>query len=92
MGNQEINPFSATEDSLNLTRAIITDLLALDQMMKESLFEKGVRRIGAEQELAIINSEYRPSTSGQKFFLASMIHVSQLSLLASIWKSISHLA
>jgi CBS domain-containing protein/gamma-glutamyl:cysteine ligase YbdK (ATP-grasp superfamily) len=66
MGSQQILGDSGTDESRNFTRAIINDLLALDQMIKGSMFETGIRRIGAEQEVAIVNSEYRPVPLGQE--------------------------
>ncbi|HSE40365.1 MAG TPA: CBS domain-containing protein [Acidobacteriota bacterium] len=66
MGNQQILGDSGTDESRSFTRAIINDLLALDQMIKNSLFETGIRRIGAEQEIAIVNSELRPVSLGQE--------------------------
>jgi CBS domain-containing protein len=66
MGAQEIVTEFGPEDSQQFTRAIITDLLALDQMIQLEKFESGVRRIGAEQELAVINNEYRPAPVGHE--------------------------
>jgi len=43
------------------TRALLTDLRALERMLDEKLFEKGTPRIGAEQEMFLIDSSYQPA-------------------------------
>ncbi len=43
------------------THAILNDLRALERMLKEGLFEKGVRRIGAEQEMFLIDQAWAPA-------------------------------
>jgi CBS domain-containing protein/gamma-glutamyl:cysteine ligase YbdK (ATP-grasp superfamily) len=65
MGAQEIVTEFGPEDSQRFTRAIILDLLALDQMIQLGKFETGVRRLGAEQELAVVNNEFRPAPVGE---------------------------
>ncbi len=42
-------------------RAILADLRALDRMLAEGLFETGVRRIGAEQEMFLIDDKWAPA-------------------------------
>jgi CBS domain-containing protein len=41
--------------------AILADLRALERMIKERKFESGVRRIGAEQEMFLIDDQWRPA-------------------------------
>jgi CBS domain-containing protein len=41
--------------------AILADLRALERMIAENLFETGVRRIGAEQEMFIIDKTWTPA-------------------------------
>jgi CBS domain-containing protein len=41
--------------------AILADLRALERMIAENLFETGVRRIGAEQEMFIIDKTWAPA-------------------------------
>ncbi len=43
------------------TRAVLRDLRALEQMIADGLIESGVRRIGAEQELALVDKTWRPA-------------------------------
>lgn len=41
-------------------RALLEDVHALERMLEMGRFEKGVRRIGAEQELFLVDSNLRP--------------------------------
>ena len=41
--------------------AILADLRALDRMISENMFDTGVRRIGAEQEMFLIDKQWRPT-------------------------------
>jgi CBS domain-containing protein/gamma-glutamylcysteine synthetase len=41
--------------------AILADLRALERMIVEDRFDKGVRRIGAEQEMFLIDDHWRPT-------------------------------
>lgn len=40
---------------------LLNDIEALDMMIKSDAFEKGIQRIGAEQEFCIVDRYYRPS-------------------------------
>lgn len=42
-------------------RVLLRDMRALEQMLEESLFETGLRRIGAEQEMFLVDDKFRPS-------------------------------
>jgi CBS domain-containing protein len=42
-------------------RSLLTDLRALEQLQRENLFERGVTRIGAEQEVFLVNKAYGPA-------------------------------
>ncbi len=39
-------------------RSVLRDLRALERMLKEGLFERGVSRIGAEQEMFLVDGSY----------------------------------
>jgi len=41
-------------------RALLEDVHALERMLEEGRFESGVRRVGAEQELFLVDSNLRP--------------------------------
>lgn len=46
--------------------AILTDLRALERMIEEQRFESGVRRIGAEQEMFLIDRTWSPARGAIK--------------------------
>ena len=47
-------------------RALLRDLEAFEQMSKSGAFERGVTRIGAEQELFLVNHSYQPAPGALK--------------------------
>lgn len=50
-------------DTRNYTKALLRDVKAMERMLDEGLFETGIRRIGAEQELFLVNRALRPATT-----------------------------
>lgn len=42
-------------------RALLTDLRALERMLETNMFERGVVRIGAEQEMFLVDEAYHPA-------------------------------
>ncbi len=45
------------------TKALLKDLRALKRMLREGQFETGIRRIGAEQEMFLVNEAWRPAST-----------------------------
>lgn len=45
------------------TKALLRDLQALERMLEEGMFETGIRRIGAEQEMFLVNEAWRPASA-----------------------------
>ena len=64
MGEQSVNRFSDPVEKRVFTKHLLDDIKALEIMLQESLFEKGIQRIGAEQELVLVNSNRKPSLMG----------------------------
>src|SRR4051812_37464833 len=46
--------------------ALLRDLQGLERMVEEGLFERGVTRIGAEQELFLVDSGFHPAPGALK--------------------------
>lgn len=44
--------------------ALLRDIEALDRMIQAGMVESGVRRIGAEQEVVLVDGDWRPSPRG----------------------------
>ncbi len=49
------------EDRRRFTRAILADLRALERMLAEGMLETGVGRIGAEQEMFLVDRGFQPA-------------------------------
>ena len=49
------------EATRRFTRHLIQDVLALEHMLAEGLLETGIRRIGAEQELFLVDDRFQPA-------------------------------
>ena len=60
MGQSEILEFSG-EARRTFMRALLHDLRALELMLDRGLFEEGVTRIGAEQELFLVDRAVHPA-------------------------------
>ncbi len=61
MGETEIKQESAPEELRAFMRKVLGDLRALEKMLAEGMFETGTTRIGAEQELFLIDRSHRPA-------------------------------
>jgi CBS domain-containing protein len=62
MGETRIHEKSSGDDLRTFMRALLEDVHALEAMLdKEGLFERGVRRVGAEQEMFLIDRTMRPA-------------------------------
>ncbi|MFT5058926.1 MAG: hypothetical protein ACI89E_001708, partial [Planctomycetota bacterium] len=65
MGEHDINVLG-DEQRRAFSQALLQDLQALDRMVREGHIESGIRRIGAEQELFLINSSYEAHNVADK--------------------------
>lgn len=61
MGEHEVFPEQDEAALRRFTRQLLRDVRALEQMLEEGLFESGVRRIGAEQELFLVDDRWQPA-------------------------------
>ena len=62
MGEQRVNKPSSGKDLQKFTRALLNDIKSFEYMLQNDWFEKGIHRIGAEQELVIVDLQnYRPA-------------------------------
>jgi CBS domain-containing protein/gamma-glutamylcysteine synthetase len=52
------------------TRRLLADLRALERMLRKGLFETGVRRIGAEQEVFLVDRDGNPACAVQRMLEA----------------------
>ncbi len=61
MGEQDVRGQSQAEEIRVFLRHLLRDVSAFEKMLEEERFETGVRRIGAEQELFLVDRHWRPA-------------------------------
>lgn len=61
MAKQEIRDRSDPESMRAFMRALLEDVRALERMLQGEMFETGIRRIGAEQEMFLVDRGLRPA-------------------------------
>ena len=66
MGSQSVQAITSQEQRKNFIYHLLNDVDSLKKMIDEDLFEKGIQRIGAEQELCVVNKNFRPSLNALK--------------------------
>jgi CBS domain-containing protein/gamma-glutamylcysteine synthetase len=66
MGEQAVAEYSEPERLRLFMKALLNDVLALERMIDDGRIEAGVRRIGAEQELCLIDASWNPAPVAEK--------------------------
>jgi CBS domain-containing protein/gamma-glutamyl:cysteine ligase YbdK (ATP-grasp superfamily) len=61
LGTQDVRQRSHADEIRVFLKHLLRDVKALETMLDEGAFESGVRRIGAEQELFLVDGNWRPS-------------------------------
>ena len=61
MGEHVLKSSGRLEDKNKFILSILKDVKALELMLEKGLFEKGVERIGAEQEMCLVNDRWKPA-------------------------------
>ncbi len=64
MGVQGIEEVHDGQQHRATMQHVLNDLRALELMLNNGMFETGIRRIGAEQELALVDGAFRPAPIG----------------------------
>ena len=64
MAEHNVNPESAPQELRGFVKHLLNDIRALEKMIASGMIESGVRRIGSEQELFLVNSAWRPAPVG----------------------------
>jgi hypothetical protein len=65
MGLQQINEGVDKADMRRFVKALLTDVHALERMIDDGRIESGVRRIGAEQEMFLVDRAMQPAKLAQ---------------------------
>ncbi len=63
MSSQNIEGSSNPEQLRRFMKSLLNDVRALESMINDGMVESGVRRIGAEQEVFLVDRFWRPSPS-----------------------------
>ncbi|MFI5171522.1 MAG: CBS domain-containing protein [Chitinophagales bacterium] len=66
---------------MKFVNALLNDIEAVELMIANNLFENSIQRIGAEQEICIVNSEWKPADNAIQI-LAELNHASFTTELA----------
>ena len=66
MGSHAVKAITSQKERKKFVYHLLNDVKALEKMVQNDLFEKGIQRVGAEQELCIVNKNYRPSFNALK--------------------------
>lgn len=64
MGELSVKYIQNKHEKNHYLKLLLKDVAALDQMIEADLFEKGKQRIGAEQELCLIDDDHNPAHNG----------------------------
>lgn len=64
MGEHAIESKQSREERQNFLHHLLNDLKALEFMLKNNMIEKGIQRIGAEQEFCVLDQYFSPSLKG----------------------------
>ena len=65
MGEQNVQALGEQQRK-SFTRALLNEVRALEEMLERNMFERDVRRIGAEQEMFLIDSSLHASPAAMK--------------------------
>lgn len=63
MGRQDVIPDRSPEGLRRFAKRLLVELQVLEKMFTDGLIESGVKRIGAEQEVFLVDRRHRPSTT-----------------------------
>lgn len=66
MGDFNVKAVQDDKDLQAFTKCLLKDVHALERMLEDNLFESGIIRIGAEQEMCLIGPNRKPAYENQK--------------------------
>jgi CBS domain-containing protein len=61
MGEHDVRPESEADEIRVFLKHLLNDVRAFETMLEQGLFERDVRRVGAEQELFLVDKYWRPA-------------------------------
>lgn len=66
MGSLSVKAIQSAEERVNFEKNLINDIHAFEHMLNHGLFENNITRVGAEQEICLVDNKYRPSFNALK--------------------------
>lgn len=70
MGEQNVNPDLSGDELRRFIEILLADLRALSRMIDSGMIESGRRRVGAEQEMFIVDEGFRPAPTAMELLEA----------------------
>ncbi len=61
MGSLSVKAIKTAQERIDFEKNLINDIQAFEYMLNHNLFEDNIKRVGAEQEICIVDDKYRPS-------------------------------
>ena len=61
MGEQRVSKVSDQRSMQKFVKSLLKDVQALEYMLEHKWFETGITRIGAEQEMVMVDKQYKPA-------------------------------
>lgn len=61
MGEQRVSKVTDHKAMQKFVRSLLNDVQALQHMLDQNWFEEGITRIGAEQEMVMVDEQYKPA-------------------------------
>src|SRR5215210_2994828 len=80
MGEQDVKRVAEEREQRAFMKALLDDLRALEQMLETGMVESGIRRIGAEQEMFLVDSNLGPAAVAEEV----MVRVNDARFVAEI--------
>ncbi len=65
MGEQNVQLGNGESDRRRFMKALLNDVMALEKLLETERFERDIRRIGAEQEMFIVDEARRPVAAAE---------------------------
>ena len=66
MGQKTVSIISSARERERFVKNLLNDIKALEMMIEKDVIEKDAKRIGAEQELCLVDATWRPVPIIQK--------------------------
>jgi len=66
MGEQKVSQLSSKNQLNDFMQHLLNDVQALEYMLDNDMFETGIKRIGAEQEMCLVNEYWKPATNAME--------------------------